>query len=163
MRIKNDTIIKYYQLPNTMFLTNEEFGILIRKIMMEDDKDGLRYETCDEDTRKDLEDFEQQWAFDYQEARKKNPMIAQANSTMRGQVKKSTKSFYDMQKRLEMKDLSVEYKDGKLRVGKLVLEEIEKYDLTITDIQEYIEHDEEYQKGKHDVRKILKDMLGTLE
>ena len=27
MRVKNDTCIKSYQLTNTMFLTNEEFGI----------------------------------------------------------------------------------------------------------------------------------------
>ena len=42
MRIKNDTCIKSYQLTNTMFLTNEEFGMLIRKLMIEDDEEGFR-------------------------------------------------------------------------------------------------------------------------
>ena len=158
MRIKNDTIIKYYQLPNTMYLTNEDFGILIRKIMMEDDKNGLRYENIDEETKNDLEEFEQQWEFDYQEARKKNPMVAQASTTIRGQVKKSTKSFYDMQERMEKKELLVEWKNGKISIGKQVMEELEKHDLTIADIQEYIECDNEYQKGKHDIREILKEM-----
>lgn len=44
MRVKNDTCIKSYQLTNTMFLTNEEFGMLIRKLMIEDDEEGFRYD-----------------------------------------------------------------------------------------------------------------------
>ena len=54
MRRKNDTLIKYFQLANTMFLTNEEFGALVRKIMIEDDKNGIRYENIDEETKEDL-------------------------------------------------------------------------------------------------------------
>ena len=52
MRVKNDTCIKSYQLINTMFLSDEEIGILIRKIMIEDDKNELRYEYADEETIK---------------------------------------------------------------------------------------------------------------
>lgn len=159
MRIKNDTIIKYYQLPNTMFLTNEEFGILIRKIMMEDDKNGMRYETCDEQAKEILEDFEQQWKYDYQEAVKKNPMVMAANSTLRGQVKKSTKSFYDMQERLERKEkdgMIVEYKDGKATAGKQAIAELKKYNMTIEKIQGY------HVNGKYDVREILEE-LGEIE
>lgn len=37
--VKNDTCLKRYQLANTMFLSNEEFGILIRKIIIDDDDD----------------------------------------------------------------------------------------------------------------------------
>ena len=158
MRQKNDTIIKYYQLANTMYLTNEEFGILIRKIMMEDDNKELRYENLDSDTAQDLRDMEQQWKFDYQEARKKNPMLGAANSTLHGQVKNSKDSFYRMKDNMDKKEMYVELKNGKISIGKQVLEEIEKYDLTIADIQQYMEIDDEYTKGKHDVREILKDM-----
>ena len=158
MRRKNDVVIKYYQLANTMFLSNEEFGVLIRKIIMDDDTSGIRYENLDEDTVQDLKDMEQEWKFDYQEARRKNPMLGAANSMLHGQVKNSKDAFNRMKDNMDKKEMFVELKNGKISIGKQVLEEIEKYDLTIADIQQYMEIDDQYTKGKHDVREILKDM-----
>lgn len=100
MRIKKDSLIKYMQLANTMYLTNEEFGALIRKTMLDDDTNGYRYENLDDETVNDLKEFEQQWLYDYQRLRKKNPMVAGANATVGSQVKHSTKAFYDQQERI---------------------------------------------------------------
>lgn len=103
MRIKKDSLIKYIQLANTMYLTNEEFGALIRKTMLDDDTNGYRYENLDDETVSDLKEFEQQWLYDYQRLRKKNPMVAGANATIGSQVKHSTKAFYEQQERINKK------------------------------------------------------------
>lgn len=108
MRRKNDTLIKYFQLANTMFLTNEEFGALVRKIMIEDDKNEIRYENIDEETKEDLKRLEKQWKEDFKNLKKKNPLVASANASMSIQVKKSTKSFNDLVNKIENKKKTTE-------------------------------------------------------
>lgn len=110
MRRKNDTLIKYFQLANTMFLTNEEFGALVRKIMIEDDKNEIRYENIDEETKEDLKRLEKQWKEDFKNLKKKNPLVASANASMSIQVKKSTKSFNDLVNKIENKKKTTETK-----------------------------------------------------
>jgi hypothetical protein len=41
-----------------MYLTNEEFGILIRKVMLNDDTTGIRYENLDAESTADLKAIE---------------------------------------------------------------------------------------------------------
>lgn len=100
MRRKSDILIKYFQLPNTMFLSHEAFGILVRRIMIEDDINGLRYENLDEETANELRRMEQRWETEYQTLRKNNPMVIQAKSSLSVQVNKSTKAFEALRQRL---------------------------------------------------------------
>ena len=118
MRRKNDTLIKYFQLANTMFLTNEEFGALVRKIMIEDDKNEIRYENIDEETKEDLKRLEKQWKEDFKNLKKKNPLVASANASMSIQVKKSTKSFNDLVNKIENKKKTTETKTEETTAGK---------------------------------------------
>lgn len=104
MRKKNDTLIKYFQLANTMYLTNEEFGILIRKVMLNDDTTGIRYENLDAESTADLKAIEKEWTEDYVRIRKNNPMIAQAFSGLSIQVNNSTKSYNLLRERLNKDD-----------------------------------------------------------
>lgn len=104
MRKKNDTLIKYFQLANTMYLTNEEFGILIRKVMLNDDTTGTRYENLDAESTADLKAIEKEWTEDYIRIRKNNPMIAQAFSGLSIQVNNSTKSYNLLRERLNKDD-----------------------------------------------------------
>lgn len=117
MRRKNDTLIKYFQLANTMFLTNEEFGALVRKIMIEDDKNEIRYENIDEETKEDLKRLEKQWKEDFKNLKKKNPLVASANASMSIQVKKSTKSFNDLVNKIENKKKTTETKTEEKKTG----------------------------------------------
>lgn len=101
IRDKKDTIIKWVQLANTMYLSNEEFGALIRKTMIDDDQKGLRYENLDEETLKEFLEYENQWSEDYKRLRKINPLVGAANTTIGTQVKTSTKRFNDLKNRIE--------------------------------------------------------------
>ena len=95
MRVKNDTCIKSYQLTNTMFLTNEEFGMLIRKLMIEDDEEGFRYDV-DKDIKTEYINCEKTWLNEFEEAKKNNPILKQAYMILRGQTQKSRKAFEDL-------------------------------------------------------------------
>ena len=103
MRVKNDTCIKSYQLTNTMFLTNEEFGMLIRKLMIEDDEEGFRYDV-DKDIKTEYLNCEKTWLDEFEEAKKNNPILKQAYMVLRGQTIKSRKAFEDLQKVFDKKD-----------------------------------------------------------
>lgn len=105
MRRKNDILIKYFQLANTMFLSHEALGLLVRRIIIEDDVNGLRYENLDEDTANELRRVEQRWETEYQTLRKNNPMVIQAKSSLSVQVNKSTKAFEALRQRLNNKNL----------------------------------------------------------
>ena len=105
MRRKNDVLIKYFQLANTMFLSHEELGVLLRRIVIEDDVDGLRYENLDEETANELRRMEQQWDEDYHTLRKKNFMVIAAKASLSIQVNKSTKAFEALRQRLNNKNL----------------------------------------------------------
>ena len=161
MRRKNDTLIKYFQLANTMFLTNEEFGALVRKIMIEDDKNGIRYENIDEETKEDLKRLEKKWKEDFNNLRKKNPLVASGNASMSVQVKKSTKGFNDLVNKIENKKKTTagtttettttktttetkEQKDysyseeGYVILSAKAYEEIQKQGLNAEDIEDYM-------------------------
>lgn len=103
MRVKNDTCIKSYQLTNTMFLTNEEFGMLIRKLMIEDDEEGFRYDV-DKDIKTEYINCEKTWLDEFEEAKKNNPILKQAYMILRGQTQKSRKAFEDLQKVFDKRD-----------------------------------------------------------
>ena len=103
MRVKNDTCIKSYQLTNTMFLTNEEFGMLIRKLMIEDDEEGFRYDV-DKDIKTEYLNCEKTWLNEFEEAKKNNPILKQGYMILRGQTQKSRKAFEDLQKVFDKKD-----------------------------------------------------------
>ena len=105
MRRKSDILIKYFQLPNTMFLSHEALGLLVRRMIIETDVTGLRYENLDEETANELRRMEQQWENDYQTFRKSNPMFIQAKSSLSVQVNKSNKAFEALRQRLDEKNL----------------------------------------------------------
>ena len=105
MRRKNDVLIKYFQLANTMFLTNEEFGALVRKIIMEDDVDEIRYENLDGDTALFLAKAEERWEQEYSALLSKNPLIISAKASLSHQVNNSTRAFQALRERLENKNL----------------------------------------------------------
>ena len=75
-----------------MFLTNEEFGMLIRKLMIEDDEEGFRYDV-DKDIKTEYLNCEKTWLNEFEEAKKNNPILKQAYMILRGQTQKSRKAF----------------------------------------------------------------------
>lgn len=105
MRRKNDVLIKYFQLANTMFLTNEEFGVLVRRIIMEDDADEIRYENLDGQTAQFLAQAEERWEQDYNALLKKNPMVISAKASLSHQVNNSTRAFQALRERLDNKNI----------------------------------------------------------
>ena len=105
MRRKSDILIKYFQLPNTMFLSDEEFGCLVRRVMIEDDVDDLRYENLDAETADELRRVEQRWEETYRALRNENPMMISAKASLSVQVSKSTKAFEALRQRLNNKNL----------------------------------------------------------
>lgn len=104
MRIKNDTIIKWRNLKETMNLTNEEFGILIRNVMIEDDAKGIRYEHIPERALKFYIKKEKEWIDEFDELCEKNPKLIQAFLTVFGQASHSHRAFDQKQKEYDEKD-----------------------------------------------------------
>ena len=97
MRIKNDTIIKWHNLASTMFLSNAEFGAVVRKIMLEDDENGLHYDNLRKDILQLLIKQEEKWLKEYEELSALNPQMIQAYITMFGQVNHSHRAFKQLQ------------------------------------------------------------------
>lgn len=105
MRVKNDTIIKWSNLAATMYLTNEEFGALIRNVMIEDDKDNLHHQFVPEVALKFLKEKEEEWINDYSELNNKNPQLTQAFITVFGQVNHSHRAFDKLQEKYDVEDI----------------------------------------------------------
>lgn len=100
-RIKNDTCIKAYQLINTMELTNEEFGLLVRKILIEDDNKETRFETINEVIKKAYLRKEEKWLKEFDEMIENKAHIISSYCTMLGQTTKSRKAFENWQDQKE--------------------------------------------------------------
>ena len=132
MRRKNDVLIKYFQLANTMFLTNEEFGVLVRRIIMEDDADEIRYENLDGQTAQFLAQAEKQWEQDYNALLKKNPMVISAKASLSHQVNNSTRAFQALRERLDNKNIDgTTDGDAAVDLGDPALQVHTKFDITI--------------------------------
>jgi len=97
MRIKKDTILKANILSETAYLTNEEFGALIRNIMIADDKDGFRYEDLTGIYLKTYEKREQDWQEDLERLTLQNPTLIAAHTTVYKQVAHSRRAFESLQ------------------------------------------------------------------
>ena len=104
MRIKNDTVIKSSKLADTAFLSNEEFGAIIRCVMINDDENEQRYEYLDEETAEFLKEKENEWKKDLENLKAKNPMVRMAYTSVFGQVKHSRDAFYRKQDDYNKKD-----------------------------------------------------------
>lgn len=100
MRIKNDTVFKHYIIPETMDLTNEQLGALIRKVMIDnDDKQGQqRYVDQDEEIIEYCKEKEEEWENDFKKMIK-NPIVRSAYTILKGQVGKSERAFREAVKR----------------------------------------------------------------
>ena len=105
MRIKNDTIIKWSNLAATMYLSNEEFGALIRNVMIEDDIKGIRHDYIPEDALKFLKEKEEEWQKDFSELSSKNPQLIQAFITVFGQASHSHRAFDKLQEKYDTEDI----------------------------------------------------------
>lgn len=97
MRIKNDTILKWRHLAKTMFLSDAEFGAIIRRAMIEDDKDGLRYKNLTSDVIQMLVNKEKEWAENYNKLSTINPMVIQGFIDVYGQASYSHEAFDKLQ------------------------------------------------------------------
>lgn len=108
MRVKNDVCIKMYQLANTMFLSNEEFGLLVRKVMIDDDVNNMRYENLDGSILSSYEEMEKAWEQKFEEMSAKSPIVSQAYNTLHGQTSQSRKAFNEKRKAIESKGQTAE-------------------------------------------------------
>lgn len=104
MRIKKDTILKTYLLASTSHLTNEEFGILIRNVMLNDDKNGYRYENLDGMFLELYKQKETEWINNFNELIISNPAIMSVYNLVFGQVSNSRNAFDKMQDRYDERD-----------------------------------------------------------
>ena len=77
-----------------MFFSNEEFGILIRKIIIDDDDNFSRFETLNSMTKETYLKKEKEWLKDFENTVNKNPLILQPYNTIYGQLLKSKKAYY---------------------------------------------------------------------
>ena len=101
LREKNDTILKMFILSDTMHLTNEEFGALIRKVMREDDRKDKRYEELKGFVLNEFLKKEQEWEKSFNELTEKNKTMISAFSTVYGQANKSHNSFLSLSKQYD--------------------------------------------------------------
>ena len=104
MRVKNDTCIKWAKLAETMFLTNEEFGALIRNVMLADDENELRFLYLADDTIEMLLKREKEWKEQFEKMQTINPMVCMAYASVYGQVSHSHEAFKQKQSEYDEKD-----------------------------------------------------------
>lgn len=112
MRIKKDTILKTSILSATQHLSNEEFGILIRNIMIEDDKNYYRYENLQGVFLDIFKQKENQWKEDLEKTFLTNPTIIAAFNQVYGQASTSRKAFEELKRKLDEKDNTVDNISG---------------------------------------------------
>lgn len=104
LRQKNDTLIKWFQLANTIYLNQEEFGATVRQVMIHDDKEGKRYENLTEEAIEELKEAEKKWKEEFETLKLRNPMVKAGFNSLCLQVNKSTESFNNLAKRLNKDD-----------------------------------------------------------
>lgn len=104
MRIKKDTIYKWFNHNNTRYLTNEELGAILRMTVIRDDSDDLRFENLEDYEIQELKDFESIWCKQFEELAEKNPRIRADLSAVSGQAKTSHRAFDRMQSIYNKKD-----------------------------------------------------------
>lgn len=104
MRVKNDTCIKWSKLAETMFLTNEQFGALIRMVMIADDENQLRYKHLDDDSIRDLIECEKEWSEQFEVLKTANPIMRMCYASVYGQVSHSHEAFDKKQAEYDEKD-----------------------------------------------------------
>ena len=104
LRQKNDTLIKWFQLSQTIYLTNEEFGAVVRQVMIHDDKEEKRYENLTEEAIEELKEAEKKWKEEFEILKFRNPMVKAGFNSLCLQVNKSTEGFNNLAKRLNKDD-----------------------------------------------------------
>lgn len=104
MRIKNDVVIKYYQLVNTMNLSNEDLGLILRNLIIEEDKNKIRYENANPRLLTIVEKKEKEWSEEFEKKLEEDERFASAYYTLSGQVKNSHSAFKKKQKEYDEKD-----------------------------------------------------------
>ena len=93
MRTKNDTLIKSYILPQTMYLSNEEFGLIVRCLMIQDDYQEQRFKRADDITCKKYIEKENEWLKEFEKRREENPLFEISVANMHGQIQNSHDAF----------------------------------------------------------------------
>lgn len=104
LREKNDTILKMFVLSDTMHLTNEEFGALVRIVMIEDDRKDKRYEGMKGFVLNEFKKKEQEWTKSFEQLTENNKTLISAFSTVFGQANKSHNSFLNLSKQYNNDD-----------------------------------------------------------
>lgn len=104
LREKNDTILKMSVLSDTMHLTNEEFGALIRMVMTEDDRDDKRYNGMKGFVLNEFKKKEQEWEKSFEQLTENNKTLISAFSTVFGKADKSHTSFLQFKEQYENND-----------------------------------------------------------
>lgn len=104
LREKNDTILKMSVLSDTMHLTNEEFGALIRMVMTEDDRENKRYDGMKGFVLNEFKKKEQEWEKSFEQLTKNNKTLISAFSTVFGKADKSHTSFLQFKEQYENND-----------------------------------------------------------
>lgn len=147
-RIKNDTCIKAYQLINTMELTNEEFGLLIRKILIEDDNKETRFENINEVIKKAYLKKEEKWLKEFDEMIENKTHIISSYGTILGQTTKSRKAFENWQ---DQKQKELNKADEKTKTKKAIEDTPEEENNTET-IRNWLQGtDEEIENDKEEI------------
>lgn len=103
MRNKDDICIKNFQLASTMFLSNEDFGIIVRKAMLENDKKNTRYNDLSEYIKPMLEEKENEWNKEFEELTTRDITAKMAFNSIMVQVNKSNTAFERVAKAKEKK------------------------------------------------------------
>lgn len=111
MRKKKDILIKMHNLVNTMYLTNEEFGIIVRLSMLFDDANEDRYECVNERTIEKAKIIEEQWMKEFEVMIERKPELDTYLNMICSQAKKSRKAFYDLQRNMDNKKYELRLSD----------------------------------------------------
>lgn len=133
MRNKDDICIKNFQLASTMFLSNEDFGIIVRKAMLENDKKNTRYNDLSEYIKPMLEEKENEWNKEFEELTTRDVTAKMAFNSIMVQVNKSNTAFERVAKAKERKKQEKEQEELENQNG----QEIENINEPETDESDY--------------------------
>lgn len=145
MRLKNDICIKMYQLANTIFLSDEQFGILIRKIMIDDDVNNQRYENLDGVILSSYKAAEKKWLQKYEDITAQSPLMLQAYNTLHGQACQSRKAFNKKCEAIENKKQEAQQNEEETITAR-INEIDEEQKIIFTDTGEVIKYNPEDEK-----------------
>ena len=155
-RIKNDIIIKYYQLKMLMFLPFDDAGVLLSKLIIDDDDKGLRYENLSEEEIALMKEFEAEVNRNYQKRARNNPALRVAKMSIAGQAANSKKAFNQYKNNTSSEgtggeggtdddrpdfycdDFSISGKCFQLNDTPAVREALEKYNTTTDEVEKHI-------------------------